>query len=305
MLLPKNTRRHGMPRSPSLFCRHRWTSQNANAAGSPSEKYLYHPGGMPARTTPAKIEHHPLRSVYDGAALSIALRHRTNKENSPVQTVLLSMRQPLTLCLQKARPYPIDLSILLRPVGSLIFILWFSGILMAGSSPAEVLLKKAETAIDRGQLPEARRCIDNLQAYRLTSTQQSAFTLLEARILQDRGLIRESMDKLKIFIGEGQQRNIPATLQADAYIAYARNCRSLIWLELFNNALDSLGALVRQHGLSDPYRMAFHTNKALYHLLQIHSDRAKPSWIAWSPFWNMPHQQNVTDTCRRGFSPFC
>jgi CHAT domain-containing protein len=156
------------------------------------------------------------------------------------------------------------------------FILWFSGILIAGSSPAEVLLKKAQTAIVRGQLSEARRCLDRLQAYRLTSTQQSAITLLEAEILQDMGLIKESMDKLKIFIGGGRQRNIPVPQLADAYIAYARNCRSLIWLELFNSALDSLGTLVRQHGLSDPYRMAFHTNKALYHLIQIQSDRAKP-----------------------------
>ena len=146
--------------------------------------------------------------------------------------------------------------------------------LMAGSGPADVLLSRGHTAVQEGRLPDAHQCLKELRILKLTAVQSLGTSLLEASILHDRGRIIEAMMRTRSVIDACKQGFYPPSLLADAYIEYARCCRSLLRLEHFRTAMDTLNILLSTYDLPRSYRLTYHTNKAIYYSLRIMIDRA-------------------------------
>jgi CHAT domain-containing protein len=149
-----------------------------------------------------------------------------------------------------------------------------SNFLKAGNGTVEILLSRGHKAVHEGRIADARQCLKELQVLKLTTAQSLNTALLEAGIMHDRGRIFEAMTQTRSVIDACKQGNYPPSLLADAYIEYARCCRSLLRLEHFNTAMDTLKILLSRYDLPRSYRLTYHTNKAIYYSLRIVIDRA-------------------------------
>lgn len=149
---------------------------------------------------------------------------------------------------------------------------WVPSTLYAAGGHRIEQLERAERAIHNGFPKEAEAI---LSAATSLSPGSSAWRdVLRARLLHEGGHYVEAIKLLQRLMRELDLGRGSAEVLAEAYLEYARICRSLMWVEPYKNYNDSVGMLMERHMFPDHLRFRYFTNRLQYLSLVFLMDKA-------------------------------
>jgi CHAT domain-containing protein len=134
------------------------------------------------------------------------------------------------------------------------------------------LLERAERAIHRGFPKEAESLLT--AASSLSPKSLAWREVLRARLLHEGGRCVDAMQLLRGLIPGLRAKKGSEEVLAEAYLEYARICRSLMWVEPYKNYNDSVGMLIERQTFPDHVRFRYFTHRLQYLSLVYLMDKA-------------------------------
>jgi CHAT domain-containing protein len=150
-------------------------------------------------------------------------------------------------------------------------VLFLPGNISALEDHRIALLEKAEQAIHSGFPTHAEQLMSS--ATSLSPASASWRVILRARIMHESGDCVASMASLHQVISAIRNDPSKSEVLAEAYLEYARICRSLFWIEPYNKYNDSVGMLMTRHQFPDHIRYRYYTNRVQYLTLLFFMDK--------------------------------
>lgn len=146
----------------------------------------------------------------------------------------------------------------------------------AGGGHRIPALDSIERDIDEARLGAARIRLSKMGRLGLSPQAEAWRQVLVCRLLHDAGDWLESAERLHSLIVAWHGRKGMEEVLAEAYLEYARACRSMLWVEKMNASSDSAVCLARRHGLPDHVRMRHHIFKLLYLSITLKNAKGWP-----------------------------